>query len=51
MATHWDKRTDRYLSTWEIIPGTDFFICEVEYDDGTSEFIICHERSLEELDA
>lgn len=51
MATHWDKGTKQCVSTWEQIPGTLFWICQVEHDDGTSEFIICHERSLEELDA
>lgn len=47
---YWDKNTKQYASTWESIPGTLFWICQVEHDDGTSEFIICHERSLEELD-
>lgn len=54
MATHWDKRTDRYVSIWEKIPGIDFFICEVESEDEDgnekSEFIICWDKDLEELD-
>lgn len=54
MATHWDERTSRYVSIWEEIPGTAFFICEVEYEDEDgneqSEFIICWDKDLEELD-
>lgn len=45
---YWDKGTKQYVSTWEPIPGTLFWICQVEHDD-TSEFIICHEGDLEEL--
>lgn len=47
---HWDKGTEQYVDVWQEIPQTSFLICQVEHEDGTSEFIICHERSLEELD-
>lgn len=49
---YWDKRTGRYVYIWERIPGTDFYICEVEPEDGNekAEFIICWDKDLEELD-
>lgn len=51
---YWDKRIDRYVYIWEKIPGTDFYICEMESkdEDGNrqTKFIICYERDLEELD-
>lgn len=54
MATHWDERTSRYVSIWEEIPGTAFFIYEVESEDEDgneqSEFIICWDKDLKELD-
>lgn len=50
---YWDKRIDRYVHIWEKIPGTDFYICEMESkdEDGNSQtkFIICWDRDLEEL--
>lgn len=47
---YYDNFSKQYVSLWEKIPQTGFWICQVEHDDGTSEFIICYERSLEELD-
>lgn len=54
MVTYWDKRTDRYVRIWDEIPGTDFYICEMEFEDEDgnrqTKFIICHDKDLEELD-